>query len=79
MAKAMECGCGLRVLHHFGIGKITVEGDIELIGPDTVPVLGGTIAFWIRTKALGRKGEAKVTVSACRPGLSDRTVTIRLI
>ena len=70
---------GLRMLHHFGIGKITVEGDIELIGPDTVPVLGGTIAFWIRTKALGRKGEAKVTVSACRPGLSDRTVTIRLI
>lgn len=70
---------GLRMLHHFGIGNIMVEGDIELIGPDTVPVMGGTIAFWIKTKALGRPGEAKVTVSACRPGLADCTVTIRLI
>lgn len=70
---------GLRMLHHFGIGKITVEGDIQLIGPDTVPVLGGTIAFWIKTKALGRTGEAKVRVSACRPGLADASVVIRLI
>lgn len=70
---------GMRMLHHFGVGKITVEGDIELIGPDTVPVLGGAIAFWVKTKPLGRKGEAKVHVSACRPGLADKTITIRLI
>ena len=67
------------MLHHFGVGKITVEGDIELIGPDTVPVLGGTVACWVKTKPLGRKGEAKVTISACRPEVEDQSVTIRLI
>ena len=44
-----------------------------------MPVLGGAIAFWVKTKPLGRKGEAKVTVSACRPDLPDKTITIRLI
>ena len=77
------CTCedtdGLRMLHHFGVGKITVEGDIELIGPDVVPVLGGTIAFWIKTKPLGRKGQAVVHVSACQSGVADETVTIRLL
>lgn len=70
---------GMRMLHHFGVGSIRVEGDIELIGPDTVPVLGGTIAFWVKTKPLGRKGEARIHVSACRPDLADRTITIQLI
>ena len=70
---------GLRMLHHFGVGRIETEGDIQLIGPDTVPVLGGTIAFWVKTKALGRPGEARVRVSACRPGVEDAEITIRLI
>lgn len=70
---------GHRMLHHFGIGRVSVEGDIQLIGPDTVPVQGGTIAFWIKTKALGRKGTAKVHVSACREGVADKTVIIHLV
>lgn len=77
------CTCmdtnGHRMLHHFGVGKISVEGDIELIGPDTVPVQGGTIAFWVKTKALGRKGVAKVHVDACRENIPVKTVLINLI
>lgn len=70
---------GLRMWHYTGIGKIAVRGDVELIGPDTVPVLGGTVAFWVRTRPLGRRGTAEVTVSACREGVADATVLIRLI
>ena len=70
---------GLRMLHHFGVGRIITEGDIELIGPDTVPVLGGTIAFWVKTKPLGTNSEARVRVSACYPGVPDGAVTLRLV
>ena len=70
---------GHRMLHHVGIGKVSVEGDIELIGPDIIPVKGGTVAFWVKTKALGQKGTAKIHVSACREGVADKTVMIRLI
>lgn len=70
---------GHRMRHHFGVGKISVDGDIQLIGPDVVPVQGGTVAFWVKTKALGRKGRATVTVSACRDGVADETVSIELI
>lgn len=70
---------GLRMLHHFGVGKIVTDGDIELIGPDTLPVMGGTIAFWVKTNPLGRKGEASVRVSVCRPDVEDRTINIKLI
>lgn len=70
---------GHRMLHHFGIGKISVEGDIELIGPDTVPVQGGAIAFWVKTRATGKQGTAKIHISACREGVADKTVALRLI
>lgn len=70
---------GIRMLHHFGVAKIRVEGDIQLIGPDTVPVLGGTIAFWIKTNPLGHKGEAHVTVSSCRNDVADKTIAIQLL
>ena len=77
------CTCrdtdGLRMLHHFGVGKIETQGDIELIGPDTVPVLGGAIAFWVKTRPLGRAGEAKIRVSACQMGVEDATVTLQLL
>ena len=70
---------GMRMLHHFGVARIRVEGDIELIGPDTVPSLGGTVAFWVKTKALGKKGEARITVDPCHPNAGPETVSIRLI
>ena len=70
---------GMRMLHHFGVAKVRVEGDIELIGPDTLPSLGGTVAFWIKTKPLGRPGKATVTVDPCHPNAKTETVTIDLI
>lgn len=70
---------GHRLYHHFGIGKISVSGDIELIGPDTVPVQGGAIAFWVKTKALGKPGKATVTVSVLHENVEDSTVEINLI
>ena len=70
---------GMRMLHHFGVAKVHVEGDIELIGPDTLPSLGGTVAFWVRTKPLGRPGKAAVTVDPCHPNAKPETVTLDLV
>ena len=70
---------GMRMLHHFGVAKVSTEGDIELIGPDVLPSLGGTVAFWVKTRACGRRGEARITVDPCHPNAAPETVVIRLI
>ena len=41
--------------------KLTVEGPLELIGPDTVSLRGGMGGFYVKTT--GKKGKATVTVS----------------
>ncbi len=40
---------------------IKVTGAAELIGPETVSLIGGDRAFWVRTK--GRSGKAKISVT----------------
>ncbi len=41
--------------------KLTVDGPIELIGPDMISLRGGMSAFYVKT--IGEKGKAKVTIS----------------
>ena len=43
------CAAGLR---------IETEGPVQVIGPDTVALIGGCIAFWVRT--CGKAGPARV-------------------
>lgn len=50
--------------------KLTVEGPIELIGPDMISLRGGMSGFYVKTT--GEKGKAKVTVSC--PRVEDQTV-----
>jgi beta-galactosidase len=49
--------------------KITCEGAVALIGDDTIPLIGGAAAFYIRTD--GRSGGAAVKVSTVRCGESE--------
>ncbi len=42
--------------------KVTVEGPVSVIGPDTFALVGGDRAFWVRTA--GKSGKAVVTVEA---------------
>ena len=50
--------------------KFTVEGPLELVGPDVVTAEGGMTGTYVKTNFF--KGEAKLTVSS--PGLESVTV-----
>ena len=42
--------------------KIDIDGPLRLIGPNTLALTGGSVAFWVRT--IGEKGEARIKVSS---------------
>jgi beta-galactosidase len=70
----------LNRLYYFrGVAVVATEGDIELIGPEIIPTLGGTVAFWIKTKATGKTGKAKVKIHCTRSEIKDETVEIDLL
>ena len=54
--------------------KLTVEGPIELIGPDMISLRGGMSGFYVKTT--GEKGKAKVTISC--PRVEDQTVEFEI-
>ena len=70
---------GNRMHCHQGVLSILVEGDLELIGPEHIPFMGGAAAFWVKTKATGKTGEGRVQVCGQAP-LRDfkESVTILL-
>ncbi|HJD24601.1 MAG TPA: glycoside hydrolase family 2 protein [Firmicutes bacterium] len=47
------CAAGLR---------IETEGPVQVIGPDTAALIGGCIAFWVRT--CGKTGPARVRINS---------------
>ena len=44
--------------------KLTIEGPLEIIGPDITSLRGGMSAFYLKT--IGEKGKARVTISCSR-------------
>ena len=70
---------GNRMHCHQGVLSILVEGDLELIGPEHIPFMGGAAAFWVKTKATGKTGAGRVQVCGQAP-LRDfkESVTILL-
>lgn len=69
---------GNRMYSHIGAAMITVTGDIELVGPSIRSVMGGALAFWIRTKATGNSQEASVRIHSDRADLEDRIIKVEL-
>lgn len=68
-----------RMYFHQGVMKIEAKGEIEIIGPDILPVLGGAVGFWIKTKASQICGPAKLILSTNRKNVKDEEVYINLI
>ena len=64
-------------------GCLEVEPEensgIERIGPRCIPVMGGAAACWIRTKAEGVPGIARVVLHTERSEIPDQTLEITLI
>jgi beta-galactosidase len=46
--------------------NLELEGDIEIIGPKYISLIGGAIAFWVKTK--GKSCNAAVTVKSEKYG-----------
>lgn len=45
------------------------SGAVDLIGPATVSLIGGDVAFWVRTN--GQKGKGKVSISTAHYGVYE--------
>ena len=61
-----------------GVLQIETTGDISVIGPTTVATLGGSIAFWVKTKPTEKSGEATVTITAVNTDIPSKTVRLEL-
>lgn len=58
---------------------ITIEaaGSIEVIGPKTVALIGGSIGFWVRTKVGEEVGEATVKVTTSRGDIKEVQIRVQ--
>jgi len=55
---------------------ITLQGDIEVIGPKHISLIGGSIAFWIKTLGDYTKESAKIKISSSF-GI-EKEITVKL-
>lgn len=55
--------------------RISTEGPVEIIGPDTVPLMGGMSGVYV--KSTGEAGEAKVTIKSTGGEMSEICLSIR--
>lgn len=57
--------------------SIDTTGDIEIIGPKMISLIGGSIGFWIRGKVEAKKGNCTVNINSSKGYL--KTLNIKLI
>lgn len=55
--------------------QITTSESLQVLGPETVSLNAGRVAFWVRT--LGKRGKGTVTVST--PQFESKTITLDLV
>lgn len=70
---------GNLIPYYNGIIQVETEGDLEVIGPKTISVIGGSIAFWVKTKANLQEGSAKIMVKSLNTEIEDKVFHIKLI
>ena len=56
--------------------QIETDGDVEVIGPNQLALMGGSIAFWVRTKVEGKEGIAQIRVKSY--GGYEQVINIQL-
>ena len=70
--------CGNRLPYYNGIVEVETTGSIELVGPKTLAVIGGSIGFWVRTIPTGLEETATVIVRAVNTDILDKAFTLNL-
>jgi beta-galactosidase len=64
---------GMVLLYSTEAVRVTVSGAGERIGPELIPLTGGAVAFWVKTKGTG---EITVHVESPRYGIQERRLTV---
>lgn len=54
--------------------KLTLDGPLEIVGPDLISLRGGMTGFYVKTT--GEKGEAKVKISC--PRIEDKIINFKI-
>ena len=70
--------CGNLLPFYNGIIEVETTGGVELIGPKTLAVIGGSIGFWVRTIPAGSEETATVTVRAVNANIPDKVFKLKL-
>ncbi|MFT3983994.1 MAG: glycoside hydrolase family 2 TIM barrel-domain containing protein [Lachnospiraceae bacterium] len=68
-----------RLYFHKGVVMVETQGEIKLIGPNLIPTMGGTAAFWIKTRANGVKEKARIILKTGRDEIETKIIEIELI
>lgn len=66
---------GNNIVYAHDTVTIETEDPIEVIGPKVISLIGGSIAFWI--KSTGAAGEARVVVTSERFGEFEETIIVK--
>jgi len=56
--------------------QVETKGPIEVIGPKTISLVGGSVGFWLKTR--GEKGKAQVKIQSGRFGTIEKTLNIEV-
>lgn len=56
---------------------VETQGDIEVIGPKRLSLIGGSIGFWVRSSVGATKGEGSIKITS--NGGYEKTLKVRLI
>jgi beta-galactosidase len=62
------------IIYSSEVFKLSVEGDIKIIGPKLISLIGGSRAFWIKSK--GKAGKARIIIESERFGKTVKTINI---
>lgn len=69
--------CGNRLPYDNSLVKVSIDGDAEVIGPDSFALVGGARAFWVKTK--GKTSDIKVAVSVEGRGEKEIDLSIKKV
>ncbi|MBN2656347.1 MAG: glycoside hydrolase family 2 protein [Spirochaetales bacterium] len=65
-------------IFHYGNDAFQIEttGPIEVIGPETIALVGGSVGFWLKTR--GEEGQAQVKIHSGRFGTIEENLNIEV-
>ncbi len=70
---------GNEMTYYPGMLQIETEGDIEVVGPSLMAVMGGKLSFWVKTKATQVPQTAQVHIRVPGNAMPEKHFAIQLL